>query len=53
MLTMGLNEAMPFVKGESRNAGGRPKILKDIQKLARKHAPAAIKTLVGAGVKAH
>jgi hypothetical protein len=37
---------MPFQKGQSGNPGGRPKELKDIQALARKHAPEAIAALV-------
>lgn len=36
---------MPFTKGQSGNPGGRPKALRDVQELARKATPAAIKTL--------
>ena len=37
---------MPFVKGKSGNPGGRPKVSQEVQELARKHGPAAIKKLV-------
>lgn len=37
---------MPFKKGKSGNPGGRPKEFKEIQELARKHAPEAIAALV-------
>jgi hypothetical protein len=37
---------MPFVKGESGNPGGRPKVVGDVQALAREHTPDAIETLV-------
>ena len=36
---------MPFVKGKSGNPGGRPKALKDVENLARKHSSTAIQTL--------
>jgi hypothetical protein len=39
---------MAFAKGKSGNPGGRPKEIKEIQELARKHAPAAIAALVKA-----
>lgn len=37
---------MRFQKGQSGNPGGKPKELKGIQELARKHAPDAIAALV-------
>lgn len=38
---------MPFVKGVSGNAGGRPKDAHAIGELARSYAPEAIEKLVG------
>jgi hypothetical protein len=38
---------MPFKKGISGNPGGRPKVLGDVQELARRHTAEAITTLVG------
>jgi hypothetical protein len=35
----------PFEKGVSGNPGGRPKVLGDVQELARKQSPQAINTL--------
>ena len=37
----------PFQKGVSGNPGGRPRVLADVQELARQKSPDAIKTLVG------
>ena len=36
----------PFEKGISGNPGGRPKVLGDVQELARQQSPEAINTLV-------
>ena len=36
----------PFQKGQSGNPGGRPKVLGDVQELARQRSPEAINTLV-------
>ena len=36
---------MPFKKGQSGNPGGRPKIVGDVQELAREHSTDAIATL--------
>jgi hypothetical protein len=36
----------PFSKGVSGNPGGRPKVLGDVQELARQKSPDAINTLV-------
>ncbi|MGA7311591.1 MAG: DUF5681 domain-containing protein [Pseudolabrys sp.] len=38
--------SMPFKKGQSGNPGGRPKILADVQELARAHTTSAINALV-------
>src|SRR5262249_31118094 len=35
----------PFQKGQSGNPGGRPKVLGDVQELARQHTVEAIETL--------
>src|SRR5688500_1805009 len=36
---------MPFVKGQSGNPGGRPKVVGDVQTLARERTTAAISAL--------
>ena len=36
---------MPFAKGRSDNPGGRPKELRDVVDLARRHTPDAIEAL--------
>ena len=36
---------MPFTKGHSGNPGGRPKIVGEVQELAREHSTEAIATL--------
>jgi hypothetical protein len=38
----------PFQRGVSPNPGGRSKVARDIQELAREHGPAAISTLAQA-----
>lgn len=37
---------MPFAKGQSGNPGGRPKAMKDLQEIARKHSRAAFEKVV-------
>jgi hypothetical protein len=41
-----------WVKGQSGNPGGRPKVLAEVRDLARQHAPAAIKELARLAVEA-
>jgi hypothetical protein len=41
-----------FRKGQSGNPGGRPKVLAEVQELARQHAPSAIAELARLAVKA-
>ena len=42
----------PFVKGQSGNPGGRPRIVGELRDLARAHAPAAIQELARLAMKA-
>jgi hypothetical protein len=37
---------MPFQKGQSGNAGGRPRVLAEVRELARAHTTSALNTLV-------
>jgi hypothetical protein len=41
-----------WVKGQSGNPGGRPKVLAELRDLARRHAPAAIQELARLAVEA-
>ena len=43
---------LKFRKGQSGNPGGRPKVLGDVQELARQHTPAAIVELARLALKA-
>jgi hypothetical protein len=52
-LRTGTEEAkMKFKPGESGNPGGRPKVVAEVQDLARQHAPAAIVELARLALKA-
>ena len=42
----------PFVKGQSGNPGGRPRIVGELRDLSRAHAPAAIQELARLALKA-
>jgi hypothetical protein len=42
---------MRFRKGKSGNPGGRPKVLRELQELARNHAPAVIAELARLALK--
>src|ERR1700757_4023768 len=43
---------MKFPKGQSGNPGGRPKVLGEVQELARQHAPSVIAELARLALKA-
>ena len=43
---------MKFRKGQSGNPGGRPKVLAEVQELARQHAPKVIVELARLALKA-
>ena len=43
---------MKFRKGESGNPGGRPKVLGEVQELARQHAPSALVELARLALRA-
>ena len=43
---------MKFRKGQSGNPGGRPKVLGDVQEMARQHAPRIIVELARLALKA-
>jgi Family of unknown function (DUF5681) len=43
---------LKFRKGQSGNPGGRPKVLGDVQEMARQHAPRAIVELARLALKA-
>ena len=42
---MSETKGRPFPKGQSGNPGGRPRVLADVQELARAKSPKALETL--------